>query len=188
MCLARKFHERQNGKPLVCPDGPLCGWGEIFSRRFGILGFPCPHVGFVVDDLTWDSPVERPSFDVPRPGNVSASDLEIEWKGESFSEDAPGVIPEGEELGDADGSFLEELAHECMRLAKTKVSWPTLYLAIGKSWGENMSALENGTPHMLARAIFRIDWWVAAKSGTMPLHLPERTPGVTPAQPQQEHQ
>jgi hypothetical protein len=47
MKLARRF-SRIDGRKDVCAkvQAGLCGWSDIYSKHFGIPGFPCPHTVF----------------------------------------------------------------------------------------------------------------------------------------------
>jgi hypothetical protein len=55
MKLARRF-SRIDGRKDVCAKAQagLCGWSDIYSKRFGIPGFPCPHTVFDSQQLNWD--------------------------------------------------------------------------------------------------------------------------------------
>jgi hypothetical protein len=63
-----------------------------------------------------------------------------------------------------------------MKLSPVKVSWPRLYLPIGKAWGQEIALREQETVPLEVRAEFGIRWRERAKHGKMDLSLPARSP------------
>jgi hypothetical protein len=122
MEFTKKFHDNEEEKSDLCEHGAQCGWGKVLSDRFGIVGFPCPHMRFTLDGLTWEKPVERPIWKIAMIPQIWKEKLQIEWNPGPVEDSEPGVIPDGEESEEVDSSFLEELAHGCMRLSPVQVA------------------------------------------------------------------
>jgi hypothetical protein len=189
---ASRFTHRQARKTLVmlskytgeraaeCEQ--QCGWGAVYSARFGFRGFPCKHM-FCLDPETvkWPDPptlainhsLYAHQIPIREDLNLALDKLRkkfpdltrLPWVFSLSKTHVVSEIPEKDIECECD-SFILELAGECLRFCPVKLDRGTLIARIAYEWAFITMGQNDILPD--AKSNFRVDWWCKASDNQIP--------------------
>ena len=143
----------------ICPHN--CGWGLIYSYRFGISNFPCKHTALSFKDEL--IPLSKPivPFEIHEPvenNEIPNWKFPVKTYCKNDENDFSLNIEEQDEdvNEDEEYSFLSQTAKEILATGKLNLSYKEILCNISKLWGiEVANARHKDTKNILFRSKFK---------------------------------
>jgi hypothetical protein len=160
-------------KREVCRD-PLCrAWSDIYSKRFGLPKFPCPHT-VRDEDLKMDFPL-LPTLDKTAVNqlnwfSVRTCDRNVEFEGWGKSDDPLESV--SEDMVDLPRTNLDKTVKGFLRQLVRDVRWMRRHRklavlnkmkfkrALSEAWDEEVAGTEGSKPvSEESQSAFKTKWW-----------------------------
>jgi hypothetical protein len=154
---------------------PMCHWGEIYAKRFGIDRFPCIHrvLSMSLEELTF--PIIPTFIDSTQESIVEIKEAPIDWVCRAFHLTSSYVEPLSatEEIGETlqnhqavptwknSHRFLRKLTYELLTLDGNNASlFDSQLIEVSSRWSVFLLINNLDEDDIVARARFRLGMWL----------------------------
>jgi hypothetical protein len=168
----RHLQERSGKKPDCCPF-PSCKWGEIWSKRYGTIAFPCSHVKINGEIEFFPKPLITDSIETKDVETMFLPETD-KWH-EKLGKSKKRILSDTKEQNFIDDtkylpkidshlfhSFIIQVRNEIFSLRDLADDPEELLITLTRDFLEMLESLNLVHDELIARSLFRCRWWEKA--------------------------